>query len=68
VPDTALTFGAAPRLSGAGMAVTAGDRVCLVLKRLLGLRRTGARSKTTTEWSPTAATSSFVELPLLGRS
>jgi hypothetical protein len=30
------------------MAVAAGDRVCLVLKRLLGLRRTGARGKTMT--------------------
>jgi ATP-binding cassette subfamily F protein uup len=28
--DIALTFGAAPLLSGAGLAVAAGDRICLV--------------------------------------
>jgi energy-coupling factor transporter ATP-binding protein EcfA2 len=28
--DIALTFGAAPLLAGAGLSVTAGDRVCLV--------------------------------------
>ena len=30
VQDIALTFGAAPLLSGAGLAVAAGDRICLV--------------------------------------
>jgi ABC transport system ATP-binding/permease protein len=28
--DVVLTFGAAPLLSGAGLAVAAGDRICLV--------------------------------------
>ena len=28
--DISLTFGAAPLLSGAGLAVAAGDRICLV--------------------------------------
>src|SRR5438045_4317899 len=28
--DISLTFGAAPLLSGAALAVTAGDRICLV--------------------------------------
>ena len=28
--DISLTFGATPLLSGAGLAVAAGDRICLV--------------------------------------
>jgi ABC transport system ATP-binding/permease protein len=30
VQDIVLTFGAAPLLSGAGLAVAAGERICLV--------------------------------------
>ena len=42
--DISLTFGVAPLLSGAELAVSAGDRICLVAQRSLVTREKGASS------------------------